>query len=130
MRLLLDTNILIPIANGAVSTLRHEMEAVLRAPGSTLFVSVAGLWEIAIKFRLGKLQLAVPPAALPAVFEEFGLTVLEVRVAHVLADVDPLPDTRDPFDQLLLGICASEDMRLVTTDRILRDHPLAWRTSA
>lgn len=53
---------------------------------------------------------------------------LDVTTDHALVEVDPVPATRDPFDRLLLGVCAVEGMRLVTTDRVLQDHPLAWRT--
>ena len=45
----------------------------------------------------------------------------------LLADAEPEPQTRDPFDRLLLGQCQVENLRLVTLDRALAAHPLAWR---
>lgn len=127
MRLLLDTNVLIPIADDRMDALAPGIAVILRAPGSAMFFSVASLWEIAIKSRLGKLRLAAPLAALPALFDHIGLSMLDIAAAHAIAEADPPAATRDPFDRLLLGICAVEEMRLVTTDRILQDHPLAWR---
>lgn len=35
--------------------------------------------------------------------------------------------THDPFDRLLLAQCRVEGMRLVTRNRALAAHPLAWR---
>lgn len=127
MRLLLDTNILVPIAADPVSVFGEKIDTLLDAPDAALFFSVASLWEIAIKSRLGKLPLAVPLDAVPALLTSMGLSLLDVRAAHALAQVEPVPDTSDPFDRLLLGICVVEDLRLVTTDRALQEHPLAWR---
>ncbi len=127
MRLLLDTNILITVADDRVAALGQAVEELLLARRSDLFFSVASLWEIAIKSRLGKLRLAVPLDAIAKLFAELGLSLLDIRAAHVIAQAEPVPDTRDPFDRLLLGICAVEDMRLLTTDRTLYAHPLAWR---
>jgi PIN domain nuclease of toxin-antitoxin system len=56
-----------------------------------------------------------------------GLVMLVINPEHVLATVEPEPATRDPFDRLLLGQCQVENMRLVTLDRALSSHPLAWR---
>jgi PIN domain nuclease of toxin-antitoxin system len=91
------------------------------------FVSVASLWEIAIKSRLGKLDVGVSLADVPANVKSGGLKMLGIDVSHVLHTLDPEPPTRDPFDRLLLAQCHVEDLRLVTVDRALVDHPLAFR---
>lgn len=127
MSLLLDTNILLPIINDESHTLDRNVRALLETRRSDLFFSVASLWEIAIKWRLGKLALAEAPAKLPAFFQELDLTMLDVTADHVLIEIESAPDTKDPFDRLLLGVCAVEGIRLVTTDRKLGEHPLAWR---
>jgi PIN domain nuclease of toxin-antitoxin system len=57
------------------------------------------------------------------------LTLLAVDHRHAVRWVDPEPPTRDPFDRLLLAQCAVEDMRLITLDRALARHPLAWRAT-
>jgi PIN domain nuclease of toxin-antitoxin system len=53
MKLLLDTHVLLWILNG--DHLDVEARRALSDPGSALFVSVASLWEIVIKRRIGKL---------------------------------------------------------------------------
>lgn len=125
--MLLDTNILIPIINDEASGLDRNIRELLNGRRSALFFSVASLWEIAIKYRLGKLQLGEIPAKLPAFFSDLNLAMLDVTADHALAEIDPVPDTRDPFNRLLLGVCAVEGMRLVTTDGKLQEHPLGWR---
>lgn len=100
---------------------------LLIASGADLTASVASLWEIAIKWRLGKLPIKTPPSALPDVLSRGKISLLNIGHRHILAELNPEPDTRDPFDRLLLAQCQIEGMRLVTVDRVLAAHPLAWR---
>lgn len=127
MRLLLDTNVLVPIARRKAATLPPAVLAVIEAPATRMFMSIASLWEMTIKFRLGKLPLPGPVHALPDAYATFGIEMLPVIDRHVLEELNPPIATRDPFDRLLLAVCAVEGIRLVTTDRVLQDHPLAWR---
>ncbi len=90
-------------------------------------VSAASLWEIAIKVRLAKLSLGGNLADLPDLLNSLGVPVLPIDDRHALASVTPEPPTRDPFDRMLLAQCQVEGLRLVTVDRALVDHPLAWR---
>jgi PIN domain nuclease of toxin-antitoxin system len=127
MQLLLDTNVLIALSRDEVDKLDRQVATIVAATVSQSFASVAALWEIAIKTRLGKLDPARPLGELPDHFESLGLSLLDIDRHHVLADLDPEPETRDPFDRLLLAQCQVEGMRLVTMDRALADHPLVWR---
>jgi PIN domain nuclease of toxin-antitoxin system len=92
-----------------------------------VFVSVTSLWEVAIKFRLGKLPLRMPVEGWPQLFATAEIPLLAIDAKHILADIGPEIRTNDPFDRLLLGVCAAEDMKLLTVDRELVNHPLAWR---
>ena len=127
MRLLLDTNILIALTPRPSRTLNARLSAAIRAAENVSFVSVASIWEVAIKTRLGKLDTGLPLNEFAAFLEAIGLTLLPIGLDHVLAELDPEPSTRDPFDRLLLAQCRVEGLRLVTLDRVLAAHPLAWR---
>jgi PIN domain nuclease of toxin-antitoxin system len=94
-----------------------------------VFVSVTSLWEVAIKFRLGKLPLITAVEEWPQLFATAEIPLLTIEAKHILADIGPEARTNDPFDRLLLGVCAAEGMRLLTVDRDLINHPLAWRDS-
>ncbi len=100
---------------------------MLDAADNETFVSVASLWEIAIKYRLGKLALDMQLEDLPLYCESLLYGILPVVTAHAIEDLRDQPSTRDPFDRLLLAQCQVEGLRLVTTDRALVVHPLAWR---
>jgi PIN domain nuclease of toxin-antitoxin system len=127
MRLLLDTNVLIPLADGRLDALPSVIRQALTAPDSEIHASVASLWEIAIKHRPGKLPLSVSPPMLPELIVGAGIDLLAIEAAHVLATLDPEPPTRDPFDRLLLAQCAIENLHLLTTDGAPTSHPLAWQ---
>ncbi|HEY0300845.1 MAG TPA: type II toxin-antitoxin system VapC family toxin [Rhizomicrobium sp.] len=126
MRLLLDSQILVAIAHGQAASM-PAIYAELQSPTNQMFVSVASLWEIAIKFRLGKLQLPRPPAALSVFFQTLGYQLVVIDQRHAVEDLREQPATRDPFDRLLLAQCQVESLMLVTVDRALSVHPLAWR---
>jgi PIN domain nuclease of toxin-antitoxin system len=61
MRLLIDTHILIWFLEGS-KLLSNSRRRIIAAPQNDIFVSIASLWETAIKIRLGKLILTEPLA--------------------------------------------------------------------
>ncbi|KQW28949.1 twitching motility protein PilT [Rhizobium sp. Root274] len=127
-RLLLDTHIVLALLRRDFDQQFPAISKRFAAGDVSGFVSVATLWEIAIKNRLGKLETGIPLPEIPANLRSGSLEILGIEVAHVLHPLDPEPPTRDPFDRLLLAQCHVEGLRLVTVDRALVDHPLAFRT--
>lgn len=125
--LLLDTNIVLPVIDESMTRLPRAVAQIVAAPDTALYVSVASLWEIAIKSGTGKLKLTPALPTLPSLLVGLGMALLRIEEAHVLHVLSPEPDTRDPFDRLLLAQCAVEGMQLVTRDQALASHPLAWR---
>jgi PIN domain nuclease of toxin-antitoxin system len=79
-----------------------------------IVVSIASLWEIAIKRRLGKLRFLED---FEEVIAEEGFALLNTTYAHlrVLADL-PLQH-RDPFDRLLISQSFAEGTPIATGDR-------------
>jgi PIN domain nuclease of toxin-antitoxin system len=125
MAVILDTHVLIALFERAGEGLPA---GVLAAANEDAFASVASLWEMAIKSRLGKLPLKTPLARIPGALDELGLRLLPIDERHALAELEFEPIMRDPFDRMLLAQCQVEGMRLVTLDRALLQHTLAWRS--
>jgi len=91
--------------------------------GNELFLSAASSWEIAIKYRLGKLPLPEPPHKfIPPRLIRDGIKPLSVEHHHA-CQVANLPDLhRDPFDRLLIAQAQSEHLALITADQKLKDY--------
>ncbi|ATU93288.1 type II toxin-antitoxin system VapC family toxin [Phyllobacterium zundukense] len=125
MRVLLDTHILLAIIEQQLEKFTPGIRGLLADPAGEFHVSVASLWEIAIKWRLGKLRLTPGLKTLPSLLTSMGIELVPINEHHTLIAVEPEPLTRDPFDRLLLAQCQVEDLRLVTIDRGLVAHPMA-----
>ncbi len=116
-RLLLDTHVALwwltahPRLDEATRTLIAESECLL---------SVVSVWEVAIKYKLGKLPVA--PVALLAAARAAHIGLLSVTPEHAVATV-ALPLLHgDPFDRLLLAQAGHEHLHLLTADRIFQDY--------
>jgi PIN domain nuclease of toxin-antitoxin system len=125
VRLLLDTHILLGFLDNETDRFPAAIRDLIADPESRFFVSVASLWEAAIKFRLGKLPLRRGPESMPGAVRDLGFELIAINEHHAVAEVSPEPVTRDPFDRLLLAQCLVEGLRLVTVDRALVGHRLA-----
>ena len=116
MRLLLDTHSFLWFIGGH-SNLSATARSLIEDPANQSFVSVASLWEMAIKVSLGKLTLKSPFETLvPQQLQPNGFGLLAITVDH-LASVISLPfHHRDPFDRLLVAQATVEQMPLVGRD--------------
>lgn len=96
---------------------------------NSLCLSAASTWEIAIKYRLGKLPLPEPPGLfIPARLLRDQIRIVPVDVLHTTRVAD-LPDHHsDPFDRMLVAQAQHEGLTFVTADRKLEpyDVPLLW----
>lgn len=119
MKLLLDTHAAI-WATTAPERLSDRVRSALEEADVETYVSVAAVWEIAIKHPLGRSD-APPLSACQALaeFEAAGFHMLSITAAHATR-VERLPPIHaDPFDRLMLAQAIVEDLLFVTYDRHL-----------
>lgn len=114
MRLLLDTQVALwwLTANPRLSKSSREQMA-----NSPCVVSVASIWEVDLKHRLGKLPIA--PALFRDEMRSAGATILSVSDEQVITRVKSAESHRDPFDRLLLSVAEAENLLLLTADSAL-----------
>ena len=80
-------------------------------------LSLASVWEMAIKRGLGKLVLPTSLETLIGKARSAGLILAPLELAHVLG-VEALPSYhRDPFDRILISQSLAEGTPLVSRDR-------------
>jgi PIN domain nuclease of toxin-antitoxin system len=89
------------------------------------FLSIVSVWEIAIKYGIGKLNLEVH-------FDDFidrqiapnGIQLLEIKLEH-LKSFATLPfHHRDPFDRLLIAQALVEDIPILSKDVTFDAYPI------
>jgi PIN domain nuclease of toxin-antitoxin system len=127
VKLLIDTHILIAILDGDLSAAFPSLSRKLDATNLPIAVSIASIWEIAIKTRLQKLKPRVPPPLIQQFLVDSGIEIIPITSEHATTDLLVDVPTRDPFDRLLLAQAQVEGMRFVTMDRALSDHPVTFR---
>lgn len=117
IRYLLDTHTFLWFVNNDPS-LSSSAKTLLESP-VILLLSVASLWEIAIKMSLGKLSL-------PDAFERFvpqqialnKIQILPIETGH-LNVVSSLPfHHKDPFDRLIIAQAIVEKVSIVSIDSV------------
>ncbi|WP_428668776.1 type II toxin-antitoxin system VapC family toxin [Reyranella sp.] len=113
MRLLIDSHALLWILDSPQQLSAHARSA-LGDPANQRFVSVAALWEIAIKVSAGKLYI---PMAVDAAVVHSAAMQLAITIDHVKR-VQTLPfHHRDPFDRMMIAQAIEEGLTIVTRDR-------------
>ncbi len=125
MRVLLDTHIFL-WAVLEPERLPDAIRALIESPENELVVSAASAWEIATKFRLGKLPGA---AALVKHYSKaidgLGATELAVSRDHALKAGGWNNPHRDPFDRMLAAQAAMERLPLVSVDKAMHVFHIA-----
>lgn len=115
---LLDTHVLL-WSMFEPTKLTPSVRQILENERDIKLVSGVNLWEISLKYSLGKIDLigTDPEEILDAVLEAgYGVAELE---SHLLATYHQLPkkeDHRDPFDRLLIWQAISNNYTLISHD--------------
>jgi PIN domain nuclease of toxin-antitoxin system len=126
LRLLLDTNVIIMLAHND-GRMSNAFAVLLARADTQAFVSTIAFWEIGIKSRSGKLELFDRPEQIIAYMPGWGIEVLALTSTHAVADPALPVSVKNPFDRMFVAIAEVEQMKFLTTDAKLVDHPLAWR---
>ena len=118
--ILLDTHTLIWTLFDSGNLSENAKKAL--SSGKKAFVSVASLWEIAIKQSIGKIKLDITINEIAQKCDEYHITILPITAEH-LDRIKDLPDIhKDPFDRLLIAQAATENMTLITKDTIIPQY--------
>ncbi|MBU1718203.1 MAG: type II toxin-antitoxin system VapC family toxin [Bacteroidetes bacterium] len=121
MDLLLDTHALIWFLNGD-ENLSKKVREEIENPKNNKFVSVASIWELAIKISLNKFQY---PKGLPyflQLIEDNGFDILPLTFEHAIVVSGLEFIHRDPFDRLLVAQTISDKLVLATKDEAIKKY--------
>jgi PIN domain nuclease of toxin-antitoxin system len=99
--------------------LSPKARELIELPKTTIWISVASIWEIAIKYSLGRGDMPISSQQAMSYFRESGYRFLAVDAEHAIA-VEELPTHhQDPFDRILVAQALVEPMRLMTHDSLV-----------
>lgn len=91
----------------------------MQAGDTSLLLSSASSWEIAIKWSLGRISLPRPPAEyVPDRMRRLSIMGLAVSHAHALRTAELPAHHRDPFDRLLVAQAQVDALTIVTADDV------------
>jgi PIN domain nuclease of toxin-antitoxin system len=125
MKLLLDTHVFLWWLDNPKS-LSSAAATAIGNPQNRILVSVATLWEIAIKRVIGKLSA---PINLQTDVVAAGFELLPVEVTHIVG-TESLPlHHRDPFDRMLVAQAVAEGATIVTRDPNLTSYSVPILTA-
>ena len=90
-----------------------------------LFLSITSIWEMQIKYQLGKLIFNTDLERLiKEQVQNNGLLLLGVKPEHIFA-LSKLPNVhKDPFDRLLISQAIQEQMTLLSCDSTFDYYPV------
>lgn len=118
MKLLLDTHTFLWFITGNPK-LTAVARTLIEDMNNERLLSVASLWEMAIKVSIGKLNLVEPfDVLIPNQMQINAVAVLDIKPAHVVGVVAMPFHHKDPFDRLLAAQCQAESLPLVSADAV------------
>lgn len=92
-------------------------------------MSIASLWEIAIKQSIGKLNLKCSIEDIVCICHEEGIDILQIRAEH-LDIIKSLPMVHnDPFDRLIISQAIVDDLSVISKDHVFANYDikLIWK---
>ena len=121
---LLDTAPLVYLM-GKEDSVPSAVRRELADPKSEVFYSQISLWEIQIKYQLGKLPMSDEPAvALPRELARYGFSQLDLTDAAIYGLSRLPPVHRDPFDRILIVQAKLTGSVLVSPDKTFFKYPV------
>jgi PIN domain nuclease of toxin-antitoxin system len=117
MKLLLDTHSFLWFIEGNVK-LSRAARTLIEDPDNERLVSIASVWEMAIKTSMGRLQLAQPFGQfISQQLEENDIGLLGVTFEHTARIADLPFHHKDPFDRLIIAQGLVEMLPIISVDQ-------------
>jgi PIN domain nuclease of toxin-antitoxin system len=123
MNLLLDTHVLIWYVAGNPS-LKPAAIDLLETTENDLSISVASLWEIAIKVGKGKLDLGIEFHELEGILDRLNIQILPILFGDLNVQRTLPFHHSDPFDRLIISQAINQNLVLMSADSAFSSYPV------
>ena len=121
MELLLDTHAFIWFALDDPQ-LPENTNDHIKNPETKCFISVASLWEIAIKLDIGKLKLKTSFSGLLQLIVANNIDILPIKEEHFLQLLKLGRYHKDPFDRIIIAQALTEHFTIATKDENFKHY--------
>jgi PIN domain nuclease of toxin-antitoxin system len=123
MKLLLDTCTFLWLAGG--QKLSDAAAGAIRIPSNDVLLSAVSTWEIAVKYKAGRLPLPeAPDRLIPTERQLRGVRALAFDEESAQQSLRLPPLHRDPFDRMLIAQAIALGLAIVTPDPLITQYPV------
>jgi PIN domain nuclease of toxin-antitoxin system len=112
---LLDTHAFLWFLGGD-NQLSTTARTTIEDSATKKFISIASIWEIAIKISLGKLTLAIPISGLKEEILKNSFEILPLDFDHLIELSTLENHHKDPFDRVIIAQGISENLKVISRD--------------
>ena len=128
MRILVDTQAFIWFVEND-KHLPDKIRKELENTDNTIIISIASLWEMAIKISLDKLHISCDIEVMIDKIYHNGFELLPILPNHIIKLSSLKYLHRDPFDRIIIAQSISEDLPVVTSDEIFGEYGVSvkWK---
>ncbi len=104
-------------------------KSLIENPDTLLFLSAVSVWEIEVKFRLGKLKFNDQPLRQFITMARKRLDVFDLSFSEgaALRHSDLAPIHKDPFDRMLICQAMEHDLTIITPDKNISSYDVNTR---
>ncbi len=118
MDILLDTHAFIWFLNGD-NELSPKLKEAIADTSNGCYLSIASIWEIAIKTGLQKLKLEGEFSRIAGFCSENDIEILPITFVHIQRLLLLPYHHRDPFDRIIVSQALTESLSVGTKDQII-----------
>ena len=123
MSYIIDTHTFIWYFNGDNQLSKPALN-VLDDKGKDKYLSIASVWEIAIKVTIGKLELTYPFYTIEEKLGLNNISILPVKFEHTNQLISLQLYHRDPFDRMIIAQSITEDLTIISKDKNFSLYPI------
>lgn len=121
MDLLLDTHAFIWFLNGD-GQLNPSLKNIIADTSNRCLISIASIWEIAIKASLNKLELKGDFNQIAGFLNDNDIDILPITFEHIQRLLQLEYHHRDPFDRIIIAQALTEDLALASRDTAFHEY--------
>ncbi len=122
MKILLESHAALWFSDDAVQ-MPDAVKKIIEDTENEKYLSLASIWELAIKFSTGKLAFTDSPEIyLADLLRLNNFQLLSLTFDHVIRSATLPMYHRDPFDSIIIAQSLIESMHVISTDSIFDDY--------